>query len=41
MCLLFEFQMNTEKERVIYEFKVDFKKSFISPSNLSNNDIIS
>ena len=30
-CFLFQFQMNTEKERVpaIYEFEVDFKKSFI------------
>ena len=41
MSLLFQFQMNTEKEKVIYEFEVDFKKSFIWHSNLSNNDIIS
>ena len=33
--------MNTEKERVIYEFEVDFKKSFIWRSNQSNDDIIS
>ena len=33
--------MNTEKEKVIYEFEVDFKKSFIWRSNLSNDDIIS
>ena len=39
--LLLQFQMNTEKERVIYEFDVDFKKSFILRSNLSNDDIIS
>ena len=38
---LFQFQMNTEKERVIYEFEVDFKKSFIWRSNQSNDDIIS
>ena len=41
MCLLFQFQMNIEKERVIYEFEVDFKKSFIWHSNLSNNDTTS
>ena len=29
-----------KNERVIYEFEVDFKKSFIC-SNLSNDDIIS
>ena len=37
--LLFHFQMNTEKERTIYNFKVDFKTSFIWCSNLSNDDI--
>ena len=38
--LLFQFQMNTEKERtIIYDFKVDFKTSFIWCSNLSNDDI--
>ena len=39
--LLFQFQMKTEKDRVIYEFEVDFKKSFIWRSHLSNDDIIS
>ena len=39
--LLFQFQMNTGIERLIYEFDVDFKKSFILRSNLSNDDIIS
>ena len=37
--LLFQFQMNTEKERTIYDFKVDFKTSFIWCSNLSNDDL--
>ena len=41
MCLSFQFQINTEKEKVIYEFEVDFKKSFIWRSNLGNDDIIS
>ena len=36
--LLFQIQMNTGKERLMY---VDFKKSFILCSNLSNDDIIS
>ena len=36
--LLFQIQMNTGKERLMY---VDFKKSFIFCSNLSNDDIIS
>ena len=39
MHLSFQSHMN-KKERVIYEFEVDFKKSFIC-SNLSNDDIIS
>ena len=39
LILLFQFQMNTEKERTIYDFKVDFKTSFIWCSNLSNDDI--
>ena len=39
--LLFQFQMNTGKERVIYEFDVDFEKFFILRSNLRNDDIIS
>ena len=30
-----------KKERVIYEFKMDFKKSFCWRSNLSNDDMIS
>ena len=34
--------MSTGKERLIYEFEVDFKKYFIWRSNLvSNDDIIS
>ena len=40
--LSFQFQMSTGKERLIYEFEVDFKKYFIWRSNLvSNDDIIS
>ena len=38
---LFQFQMKTGKERVIYDFDVDFKTSFILRSNLTNDDIIS
>ena len=37
--LLFQFQMN-KKERVIWELKIDFKKSFYWRSNLSNLDTI-
>ena len=37
--LLFQFQMN-KKERVIWELKKDFKKSFYWRSNLSNLDPI-
>ena len=37
--LLFHFQMNTEKERAIYNFKVDCETSLIWCSNLSNDDI--
>ena len=36
--LLFQFQMKTEKDRVIYEFEVDFKKSFIWRPHLSNDE---
>ena len=35
----FSSKMNIEKEKVIYEFEVDFKKSFIWRSILSNDDI--
>ena len=38
--LSFQFQMN-KKERIIYEFEVDCKKSFTWRSNLSNDKIIS
>ena len=31
----------SEKEREICEFEMDFKKSFMSRSNLSNDDMIS
>ena len=31
----------SEKEREIYEFEMDFKKSFTLLSNLSNDDMIS
>ena len=37
--LLFQFQMN-KKERVIWELKIDFKKSLYWRSNLSNLDTI-
>ena len=38
MYLLFQFQMN-KKEKEIWEFKMDFKKSFFCRhSNLSNDD---
>ena len=39
--LLSQFQMNTEKERATYDFKVDFKTSFIWCSNFCNDEIIS
>ena len=39
-CLSFQFQMN-KKESVIWEFEMDFKKSFCCSFNLSNDDIIS
>ena len=35
-----EFQLN-KKESVIYEFEMDFKKSFCCSFNFSNDDIIS
>ena len=40
MCSSFQFHMN-EKESVIHEFEMDFKKSFCCCFNLSNDDIIS
>ena len=40
MCSSFQFHMN-KKESVIYEFEMDFKKSFYCCFNLSNDDIIS
>ena len=38
--LSFQFQMD-KKERIIYEFEVDYKKSFTWRSSLSNDKIIS
>ena len=40
MCSSFQFHMN-KKESVIYEFEMDFKKSFCCCFNLSSDDIIS
>ena len=40
MYSLFQFQMNN-RERLICEFELKFKKSFCWHSNLSNDDIIS
>ena len=36
-----ERKSNIRNNMVIYEFEVDFKKSFIGRSNLCNDDIIS
>ena len=40
MCSSFQFHMN-KKESVIYEFEMDFKKSFCCFFNLCSDDIIS
>ena len=40
MCSSFQFHMN-KKESVIYEFEMDFKKSFCCCFNFSSDDIIS